>query len=473
MSADEQISELRRQISQLKSEINQLENSLSLRIGRKIPLGKQIRNLLHPIDQLSGQNSLRPSEGHLDHDPMYQKMLAAWQGDSGIWKAVTCGLRDAMVRFAVERCAYYHEVIDVGRPFEEIPILTRQIIRERSESILADGVPVNRRIPQTTSGSTGQPMAFYRDSSEASFNAAASQFLKWLHGVPRSATTIWLTWHRPEKLDENTYPVSALELTPDSIEKQLKVWMSFPNYLLYGTASALDWVASEIERQNIAVNSQPFCAITTSDLLTVQAEKRISRIFKCPVHSWYGSYEFEGVLAGTLPGTRRYAFNPLLAYVEVVDGEGKPVSPGECGRLVLTDLNNYVFPFIRYDTGDLAAFSDEGSVGGWPIIENLEGRSSETIPLLGKKILSAGALDSIFVLNDFTKLIRFYQCAQTAPNIVEFRVVWVKPPSAEDRLAIENALMSVVGSETKVIIKDITKVQRLPSGKTWIVRREF
>ncbi len=99
-----------------------------------------------------------------DQDRMYQKMLAAWQGDSGTWKVASCGLRDAMVRFAVERCRYYREVIDVGRPFEEIPILTKQIIRERSESILAEDVPVDRRRPLTTSGSTGQPMAFYRDT---------------------------------------------------------------------------------------------------------------------------------------------------------------------------------------------------------------------------------------------------------------------------------------------------------------------
>ncbi len=285
---------------------------------------------------------------------------------------------------------------------------------------------------------------------------------------------ISLAWNMPDRLDENTHPVSALELTPASIEKELKVWMSLPGYSLYGVASALDWIASEIDRQSIVMTVQPSCVITTADLLTIQAERRISRVFKCPVHSWYGSHEFNGFLAGTLPGTRQYAFNPFLAYVEVVDDKGKSVSPGESGRLVVTDLNNCVFPFVRYDTGDLAALDGERSVGGWPIIEYIEGRSSETIVLPSKRILSGGALGALlFVTNDFTELIRFYQFAQTAPNILELRVVWSKSPSAEDRLAIENVLMSVVGRETKVIIKDVANLERLPTGKTWIVRREF
>jgi phenylacetate-CoA ligase len=63
----------------------------------------------------------------------------------------------------------------------------------------------------------------------------------------------------------------------------------------------------------------------------------------------------------------------------VLDEEGRPVPPGHTGRLVLTDLNNYVFPFIRYHTGDVAVASEEGFVGGFALVERLDGRSSELL----------------------------------------------------------------------------------------------
>lgn len=48
---------------------------------------------------------------------------------------------------------------------------------------------------------------------------------------------------------------------------------------------------------------------------------------------------------------------------------------GEMGRLVVTDLHNYAFPIIRYDTGDAAVLtqSDEFS-NGFPVLEKLYGR---------------------------------------------------------------------------------------------------
>ena len=62
--------------------------------------------------------------------------------------------------------------------------------------------------------------------------------------------------------------------------------------------------------------------ITTADLLPSERRTQITRVFGCPVES-YGSHELVSYLAGTVPGTQRYIFNPLLAYVEVTDNNGR------------------------------------------------------------------------------------------------------------------------------------------------------
>ena len=45
-------------------------------------------------------------------------------------------------------------------------------------------------------------------------------------------------------------------------------------------------------------------------------------------------------------------------YIVEVLKDGRPAAPGEIGEVVVTDLNNYCLPFIRYRIGDLAEALD-------------------------------------------------------------------------------------------------------------------
>ena len=41
----------------------------------------------------------------------------------------------------------------------------------------------------------------------------------------------------------------------------------------------------------------------------------------------------------------------------ILDGDGNPVKPGETGEIVVTDLDNYGMPLIRYRIGDRGKWS--------------------------------------------------------------------------------------------------------------------
>ena len=45
--------------------------------------------------------------------------------------------------------------------------------------------------------------------------------------------------------------------------------------------------------------------------------------------------------------------------VEVLDDEGKDVSPGELGNIHITHLDNYLMPLIRYKIGDLGILGNK------------------------------------------------------------------------------------------------------------------
>jgi hypothetical protein len=91
-------------------------------------------------------------------------MLAAFE-DAGEWGRVHLATRDALVSYARGRCPYYGEAIPSVPRFEDIPLLTKEIVRTRLNDLLAERVPTDRRVEKRTSGSTGEPLFLYRDRS--------------------------------------------------------------------------------------------------------------------------------------------------------------------------------------------------------------------------------------------------------------------------------------------------------------------
>jgi phenylacetate-CoA ligase len=420
-------------------------------------------------------------------DPAFHRMVAAFEGRPEPWLRVNRALRDAMVSYASHRSPYYGALIRPGMAFEEIPILTKETIRDRSEELGAEGIHPDRWAPDRTSGSTGKPVSFLRDTAQGYLeNVSARRFLRWLHGIPPDATTVWVAAAPPggpsapgspgqrsrRGRDPEIHPVHIYSLTPDLVAREIRSWSRFRRWFLYGHASALAWVARQVDRLGSPPPNPPVCAVTTSDMLTEHAADRIAQAFGVPVHSWYGSNEMNGFVAGTLPGTRRYAINPLLVYPEVLDDGGRPAADGETGRLVLTDLNNLVMPFIRYETGDLAVASGE-TVGGFRLMEDLAGRDSEVLRLPSGRIVSGATLGAaLFVTRDFVDDVGAYQCAKVGPNELELRVVWDRPVTEERQAAAAEAVRSVADPDTVVRTRSLHLLDRWPSGKAWIVRDE-
>jgi phenylacetate-CoA ligase len=415
-------------------------------------------------------------------DHAFHRMVAAFEGEPEPWFRVNRALRNALVSYAAERSPYYRSVIRSGMTFEDIPILTKEVIRERYDDLVAEGVHRDRWARDATSGSLGPAASFLRDTAQGPLeNVSALRFLRWMEGIPPDATRVWIrsghpvrsrrSWRRAPGGEDHA--LRTQDLTPDRLARESRVWARFPSYFIYGHASIIGWIAEQVERGNVELRRPPLAIVTTADTLTDHGARRVSRILGAPVHSWYGGREVNGYVAGTLPGTRRYAFNPLLVYPEVVDGAGRPVPPGETGRLVLSDLNNLVMPFVRYDMGDVAIPSAEGPVGGFPLIDHLVGRDIEVIRFPSGRVLNGVTLGRVlFVEHDLGEEILWYQCAKTRENAVELRVVWAPSAGEGSAAAAARAVRTLADPDTDVRVRTVNELERLPSGKVWILRDE-
>lgn len=410
---------------------------------------------------------------HADVDETYAAMVTAALGGPAPWREANLALRDAMVAHAARTCPYYREVAGPSVDFTDLPILTKGIIRARHDDLLSEAVPPERRVPSKTSGSAdGVPLYFVRDALQGPLEYdAGRRFLLTLQGVPHGATMVWVATRPapfPGLSTEGRPPgliaVPTLGLRERDIRRLLRRLHGLDRWYFYGHPSALAWIAEIAGQRRRRI--RPLAVITTAETLTPDAQRSMEEAFGCPVHSWYGSNEFNGFVMGTEPGHRSYVYNPLLVHAEVLDDEGRPAAPGETGRLVLTDLNNQAMPFLRYDTGDLAT---AGEGDDRPRVGSIEGRSSEVLQLEGGARVTPVMLGwKLFIDRDLGRHIRRWQCVQTDPGTLEFRIVSRGRGEVERELM--EAVREVAGAATRVLVREVHELDRLPSGKAWVVR---
>jgi phenylacetate-CoA ligase len=163
----------------------------------------------------------------------------------------------------------------------------------------------------------------------------------------------------------------------------------------------------------------------------------------------------------------RFHVHPERAVWETVRGDGTTASPGEVGRVVVTALDNFVMPFIRYDTGDLAvAGGDPCPCGrGLPLVGPVDGRTVECLRTPSGKIISTLSIITRVVPDiSYVDVVRQYQLVQEAPDRV--RLLIVPAGAVDDRWdRIRANLEDLFGEDVAVVMERVNEIPCEPSGK--------
>lgn len=112
--------------------------------------------------------------------------------------------------------------------------------------------------------------------------------------------------------------------------------------------------------------------------LTPVIKEAIRSAFGCEVYDTYGCSEMGFIACECARHDGLHLFMDLY-HVEVCRN-GKPVGPGELGKLYITDLENRAMPWIRYEIGDVGRyFVDDHGCGRNSIRIQVEGRVEDTL----------------------------------------------------------------------------------------------
>jgi phenylacetate-CoA ligase len=390
----------------------------------------------------------------------------------------------ALVGFARTHCSFYanrlpEQVRSLG-DLACIAVLTKADVRENYARLLARDAARQGLWRSVTSGSTGTPVHFAigRDGVRIRFAVMDAYYAlygcrygdrrvrlggQWI--APASATRppFWIYNRVYNQLHMSVYHMDDRTL-PLYVEKLNE----FQPLYITGFGHSL-YVLGRYLAEHGGLAFAPRAVFTDAETLQAEQREFIERGFRAPSRDVYGLRETNWVAVHC--SQHRYHALSLTSILEAVDPEGRPVRAGQVGRLVVTDLTQQAFPFIRYDTGDLGAVSEEECTCGWhsPLLESLEGRAADyVVTPRGRQV----AIGLVAIARAGQHIVES-QLVQTAADRLLIRLVPAEGFCDADAQPMVAAAHDLLGDDMHVTWEAVPAIDRAGRLKFRYVVRQF
>lgn len=394
-----------------------------------------------------------------------------------------------LVKYAKENSPYFRELykdIDVNCNFklEDLPVTNKIEMMKHFDTYVTDRNVTMKRVEEytsnidnvgrmldnkylifKTSGSTGNPATILYDkqnidvaSAVAAFRTFARKedFKRFMKNGKRTAGVFanygfylacgmsrYLSLQMPKRNTKITIDVNAPE------EQIIQELNNFKPSMLSGYPSNLAVLADFDE-----LKIKPDVVITGGELLTDDVRQKLEAKFNCYVQTHYSCTE-AGEIACEC-SNKHLHINEDWVIVEPVDKNNNPVGYGvRSDKVLITNLSNYIQPFIRYELTDRVIVHNEncgcGKNSCW--IE-VEGRTDDILEFEnGVQI----APMSLYKLLQEVKEITRFQLVQKSKTSLELRIVSETREVAFERA--KTALLEFLGS------KGISNIEIILSNK--------
>lgn len=393
-----------------------------------------------------------------------------------------------LIKYSYNNIPYYHKIFkelklqpgDIGCVDDlcKLPILTKEDIKLNHIDLRPIGsskYPMN----WSSSGSTGEPVQFFRDKNDLSMAwAAAFRAWNWAgYEIGTKYITIWgapVTLANQKKyinriknyMRRNTI-LSAYDITNENIIDYLKVIKYENPKIIRGYSQAIFLLAKYMETRGIN-GLNPSAILTTAESLFDHQRKIIEKQFGCPVFDGYGGGEAPSA-AYECEEHRGYHISAENMVIEFIK-DGEHVAPGETGKIVITNLNSFAMPFIRYDMGDMGKpSSDLCSCGrGLPMMESIEGRVNDFITAPNGKLIHSYFFSALF--KNIVGVDQF-QVIQEKIDKLYIKIVINDKFTDNDSYILRREILNNVGIEAELeFVNEISLSER--SGKRRFIRSE-
>ncbi len=165
----------------------------------------------------------------------------------------------------------------------------------------------------------------------------------------------------------------------DSTEHIVEQLNAFQPHRLDGYSSSISTLAELAIQGKLCIRPQSM--LVSGDKLTASMKERIREAWRVPMYVLYSASESK-YIGLKEAGQDQMMVMDDLNIVEVLDENNQPVSPGEEGRVVLTNLYNRALPILRYELGDYVALGTVPHDSPFTTIRDIRGRAHDALPIL-------------------------------------------------------------------------------------------
>jgi phenylacetate-CoA ligase len=415
-------------------------------------------------------------------------------------QAVQHSRLEQLLHHAWSQTDYYREVLEAcgavrsGKVnldrFNDIPFLTKDIIRSQSERLIAKSLPGGRKSHSNRSGgSTGQPVRFFQDNVywDTTIATRIYHFSTVGKGIGQREMKIWgnepdlrkgtIGWKAKfENFVYNRKFEQCWHLPEERILAIIRHIDEWQPQMLWCFRDGIDGVARYINHHGIRVHSPASVVLGGATVYPFMAQA-IEKAFKSPAISAYGSREVGAVACQCLErGGLHIATQAHL--VESIGPDERPVMEVD-GELAITPLLNFAMPFIRYRIGDRGRMTQRQCTCGraFPMLDALTGRVVEVLYNPKGEQIDPGYFIWIMAEKINNKVLKKGQIVQEENGSISVNLV-LEPGASMSQAQphldqIRQAMTLVMGPECPVRFTFLDDIPLSPSGKfPYIVRRK-
>jgi phenylacetate-CoA ligase len=367
---------------------------------------------------------------------------------------------------------YYRDLLPMSdgiiESITQLPILKKENIRSAVNRIVNYQIQKNKLRYSLTGGTTGEPLKIAKDQRTVVLGSAALLLAKTWAGVrmgDRGVTLkgigkISLAGRIRQRLI-NSFAVEAFETgQKQPLQKLDKLKKLKPHYIS-GYPTELVRLAETNKKAHIRIP----VVLSTGEMLYPHQRKALSASFGALVSDYYGSNEINSIAFECEAGRKHVMEEHVI--LETVDDHGNPVWD-KPGRILVTDLDNYAMPLIRYDLGDMGVLTREPCRCGrnLTVLQSLEGRTQDVLRNEGGKILPA-----IFFAARFRDIqaVRKYQLEQTDWRRIELRYIPLTESADAEIEKICTEIRSRLGNHISIQKEKTNEIPLTARGKSRLV----
>ena len=406
------------------------------------------------------------------------------------------GLRNSKLQALIEHCyahvPYYREVMDqrglkpgdiaTVADLPKLPLLTKDLVRENRERLRATNIPDKDTLEARSGGTTGEPVCIRRRKRDAAWhNQCYTRGLSWgglRLGIPRillfggslgQAHTAWWRQAATRLLGEKDLFLPAFELDRQNVGEYVqRMRDSSARHLI--TYTSVGYIFA-LMVQEAGLSLKLDAIFPTAEPMLDTWRDKIQEVFSAQVLPYYGCCEINslGYQCGKSEGYHR---SDEHAVMEVQLPNGDTAFSGE-GPFLVTDLDCYAMPILRYKNNDAGILTDEPCPCGRGLgrILRVDGRVNDMLVRCdGSRI--GGAIGALIFR--YVRGAEAFQFIQDAPGQVKVRIV---PTLQYDRSLEEKKMLVILhehlGDAASIEFEYPTHIERTPAGKARYVINNY